>query len=90
MNSIQQTDPLIYEGYTGAFASFFQTSDPNAHKLTNGSQPGVPESRMTNEEFVIKADGFANVDTKMLKRRCDFWRSMAEHGGEDTYIETPW
>ncbi|GAI84944.1 unnamed protein product [marine sediment metagenome] len=78
VNAVQQTDPLIYDGYAGAFASFFQTGDPNAHKLTNSSQPGVPESRQTNEEFVIEADGFENVPTNMLKKRCDFWRSVAD------------
>jgi hypothetical protein len=68
---------LIYDGYAGAFASFFQTGDPNAHKLTGGSQPGVPESRQTNREFVIEADGFATVPMGQMKERCDFWRSVA-------------
>ncbi|KAK4553523.1 hypothetical protein LTR86_009319 [Recurvomyces mirabilis] len=77
VNAIQTTDPLIYKGYAGAFASFFQTGDPNAHKLTNASEPGVPESRLTEEEFVIEADGFANVPTTQLQARCDFWRSVA-------------
>ncbi|KAK5128406.1 hypothetical protein LTR85_003074 [Meristemomyces frigidus] len=80
VNAIQQTpgiDNFIYEGFAGAFASFFQTGDPNAHKLTNASVPGVPESRQTDEEFVIEADGFSNVPTSMLERRCDFWRSVA-------------
>ncbi|KAK3117094.1 hypothetical protein LTR53_001899 [Teratosphaeriaceae sp. CCFEE 6253] len=31
LNNLQQNDPVTYEGFTGAFASFFQTSDPNAH-----------------------------------------------------------
>jgi len=39
--------------------------------------PGVPESRQTNEEFVIEASGFVDVSTAMLERRCDFWRSVA-------------
>ena len=78
MNAAQQKDPFTYQGYAGAFASFFQTGDPNTHKLTNASVPGVPESRQTNEEFVIGADGFADVSTAMLQRRCDFWRSVAD------------
>ncbi|KAF2237008.1 carboxylesterase [Viridothelium virens] len=78
VNPIQQTDPLIYEGYTGAFASFFATSDPNAHKLTNASQPGVPESKDIGEEFAILSDGFGNVNTNMLAKRCDYWLSVAE------------
>ena len=77
MNPIQQEDPLIYDGFAGAFGSFFQTGDPNAHKLTNYSQPGVPRLRKTNEEFVIEADGFANVPIHMLEKRCAFWRSVA-------------
>jgi hypothetical protein len=77
VNAVQKTDPLIYEGYAGAFASFFQTGDPNAHKLTNSSQPGVPDSWKTGEQFVIAADGFQNVKTDMLKTRCDFWRELA-------------
>jgi len=68
---------LIYEGFTGAFASFFQTGDPNAHKLTNASQPGVPESRRTGEEFVIAADGFENVKVNELDQKCGFWRQVA-------------
>ena len=67
---------MIYDGYAGAFASFFQTSDPNAHKLTNASQPGVPELKLKQEEFVIEADGFANVKVAMLESRCKFWRSV--------------
>ena len=77
VNAVQKTDPLIYDGYAGAFASFFQTGDPNAHKLTNGSEPGVPESLTTNEEFVIEADGFENVRTDMLATRCEFWLEVS-------------
>ena len=78
VNAVQKSDPLIYEGYAGAFASFFQTGDPNAHKLTPAGEPGVPESRKTGEEFVIQAGGFANVRTGMLEERCEFWRSVAD------------
>ena len=77
MNAIQTTNPLIYKGYAGAFASFFQTGDPNAHKLTNASEAGVPENRLTGKEFVIEAGGFENVPTTQLQARCDFWRSVA-------------
>lgn len=77
VNAIQKTQPLIYEGFTGAFASFFQTADPNAHKLTNASEPGVPENWRTGEEFVIEADGFANVRVDQLNERCGFWRQVA-------------
>ncbi|RAL15105.1 putative carboxylesterase [Aspergillus homomorphus CBS 101889] len=73
VNSVQKSDPLIYEGYAGAFASFFQTGNPNAHKLTNTSEPGVPLLR-TTEEFVITAEGFENVKLAALEERCAFWR----------------
>lgn len=68
----------MYEGYAGAFASFFQTGDPNAHKVTNSSQPGVPVLKSTGEEFLIVDDGFENVKLAELKSRCDFWRSLGK------------
>ncbi|PYH45852.1 alpha/beta-hydrolase [Aspergillus saccharolyticus JOP 1030-1] len=77
VSAIQKTDPLIYDGYAGAFASFFQTGNPNAHKLTNASQPGVPLLGSTSQEFVIAADGFENVPVVELKERCAFWREVA-------------
>jgi len=69
---------LIYDGFTGAFASFFQTGDPNAHKLTNETEPEVPENWRTGEEFVILPDGFENVEVDMLNARCGFWREVAD------------
>ncbi|KAI9710349.1 MAG: hypothetical protein M1820_002844 [Bogoriella megaspora] len=78
VNAVQQTDPLIYDGYAGAFASFFATGDPNVHKLTNSSQPGVPQSNSTGKEFVIEQDGFANTNTTQLESRCAFWLSIAD------------
>lgn len=77
MNSIQQTQSLTYKGYAGAFASFFQTGDPNVNKLTNSSEPEVPEIRQTGKEFVIKVDGFITTDVNILNRRCMFWRQAA-------------
>jgi hypothetical protein len=77
VNPIQKSQPLIYSGFTGAFASFFLTGDPNANKLTNESEPGVPENWATGEEFVIKSDGFENVKVEMLDKRCGFWREVA-------------
>jgi hypothetical protein len=78
VNAIQKTQPLIYEGFTGAFASFFQTRDPNARKLTSASEPGVPENWRTGEEFVIEASGFENVRVDQLNARCGFWRQVAD------------
>jgi len=78
VNAIQETQPLIYKGYAGAFASFFQTGDPNAHKLSNSTEPGVPSlgPGTANEKFVIESNGFQNVGMGVLEERCDFWRSM--------------
>ena len=76
VNPIQQSQPLIYDGFTGAFASFMATGDPNAHKLTPANVTGVP-LLSTGEEFVIKSDGFATSRIDQLRKRCDFWR---EHG----------
>lgn len=80
MNVVQQTpglDHFIYEGFAGAFASFFETGDPNAYKVTNSSTPGVPELRLKNEDFVMDADGFDDVAVGHLETRCAFWRSVA-------------
>ncbi|KAJ9142148.1 Proline iminopeptidase [Pleurostoma richardsiae] len=76
VNSAQQTDPFHYEGYTGAFASFFMTGDPNALKLTAANVTGVP-ALATGEEFNINSEGFASLKLTQFKSRCDFWRSVA-------------
>ncbi|KAL4807357.1 Alpha/Beta hydrolase protein [Aspergillus unguis] len=76
INSVQQTDPLIYKGFAGAFASFFQTGDPNAHKLTGVDVLGVPELKRSGEEFVIQEDGFDHVRLVELEERCEFWRRV--------------
>ncbi|KAJ5234663.1 uncharacterized protein N7469_003831 [Penicillium citrinum] len=76
LNTLQKTNPVVYQGYAGAFASFFQTGDPNAHKLTNSSESGVPLLKKTGEEFVIVDDGFENIRIDQLKRRCNFWRKL--------------
>jgi hypothetical protein len=50
VNPIQKSQPLVYDGFTGAFASFFQTwRFQIAHKLTNEVEPGVPENWQTGE-----------------------------------------
>ncbi|KAJ5668983.1 Carboxylesterase type B [Penicillium macrosclerotiorum] len=78
VNAVQTTNPVVYDGYAGAFASFFQTGDPNAHKLTNSSEPGVPELKSTGDEFVIIDDGFENVHLTQLKKRCTFWKTLGK------------
>lgn len=77
MNSVQKSQPLIYDGLAGAMASFFQTGDPNAHKLTDSSEAGVPELE-TGKEWVVKADSFEQTDISLLKTRCAFWKENAK------------
>ena len=76
VNAVQKTQPLIYKGYAGAFASFFQTGDPNAHRLTNASEAAVPDVR-SGSEWTIETDGFSERKLDMLPKRCGFWRSVA-------------
>ena len=78
MNEIQKTDQLIYHGYAGAFASFFEAADPNAFKLTSEDQVAVPDFHETDLQWVIESDGFVIGHTDMLRCRCDFWRSVAD------------
>lgn len=75
---MQKTQPLIYQGFTGAFASFFQTGDPNQNKLTNATQPEVPEYWKTEKEFVVNSDGFQNLKLRALEKRCAFWKDVGE------------
>ncbi|KAI1821260.1 carboxylesterase [Xylaria intraflava] len=72
----QQMDPLHYEGYTGAMASFFMTGDPNALKLTAGNVSGLPELR-TGREWVVDSAGFSSAGLSRLESRCAFWKSVA-------------
>jgi hypothetical protein len=76
VNSVQQTESFTYQGFAGAFASFFETGNPNAHKLTNDTVAGVPELHL-EKQFLIAQDGFSDVSIAQLTRRCDFWRSVA-------------
>jgi hypothetical protein len=77
VNPIQQTDSFTYKGFAGAFASFFETGDPNAHKLTNNTVAGVPELR-SEKQFLVAQDGFSDVYISQLIRRCDYGRSVAQ------------
>ncbi|KAL0259443.1 hypothetical protein SLS55_005180 [Diplodia seriata] len=66
------------KGYLSEYTiSFFQTGDPNAHKLTDDSQSGVPELG-TGKEWVIKTESLEETDIGRLKTRCAFWRENAE------------
>lgn len=73
---MQQTDPLTYRGYAGAMASFVQTGDPNAHKLTNGSVPGVPNITKENQ-FLVTAQGLKQGPIRQLEERCRFWLEVS-------------
>ena len=54
---------LIYEGYVSTLASFVQTGNLNAHKVTNSSVSGVREIGI-GKEFVVRADGFQDIPLK--------------------------
>jgi hypothetical protein len=69
---VQKTDPLTYQAYAGAMASFIQTGDPNTHKVTNISTVGVPSVDEV-KEFVVKSGGPAVDAIDVLEKRCAFW-----------------
>ena len=60
-------------------ASFIQTGDPNAHKVTNASVVGVPLVGK-EKQFVVRDVGLRiqQVGTGMLAERCAFWLQVAE------------
>ncbi|KAG8628802.1 hypothetical protein KVT40_002667 [Elsinoe batatas] len=78
VNNIQKTDPVTYEGFAGAFASWFATGDPNERKLTGEGQAGVPvvsEGEGEGREWVIKRGNFSVAGIGQLQERCRFWQS---------------
>lgn len=76
VNKAQKADPLHYDGYAGALASFFATGDPNTHKLTAASVAGLPD-RASGRAWTITADDFSTRSLEQLQKRCDFWLSIA-------------
>ncbi|KZL73528.1 carboxylesterase [Colletotrichum tofieldiae] len=76
INAVQKSDPARYQGYAGAFASFFQTGDPNALKLSPSTAAGVPPLKDI-KEWVVDPAGFATADLVQLERRCGFWKKTA-------------
>ncbi|TKX21366.1 hypothetical protein C1H76_6440 [Elsinoe australis] len=76
VNSIQKTDPITYQGFAGAFASWFATGDPNERKLTDDTQAGVPT--LDEGEWVIEQGKFSTSDIAQLQKRCGFWQSVAQ------------
>ncbi|OAG10485.1 carboxylesterase-like protein [Paraphaeosphaeria sporulosa] len=77
VNAVQKSDPRTYEAYAGAMASFLQTGDPNAHKVTNESVVGVPSIK-SGEQFLIRSAGIATAKVNQLEKRCTFWLSVAD------------
>lgn len=57
-------------------ASYIQTGDPNAHKVTNSNISSVPELA-EGKQFVVQSEGVADENTALLDKRCDFWLSVA-------------
>jgi carboxylesterase type B len=72
VNEVQKKDRVTYQGYAGAMASFVQTGDPNAHKVTNGSVVGVPGVR-SGKQFLVTSEGLKEGGVGMLEERCGFW-----------------
>ena len=60
-------------------ASFIQTGDPNAHKVTNASVAGVPRLNEVRQ-LVVSGAGprIAQGNVSMLEERCAFWLEVAE------------
>ncbi|KAL5462814.1 hypothetical protein PMIN06_001503 [Paraphaeosphaeria minitans] len=77
VNAVQKSDPRTYEAYAGAMASFVQTGDPNAHKVTNESVVGVPLIK-SGEQFVIRSGEIATEKADRLEKKCAFWLSVAD------------
>ncbi|PSR80824.1 carboxylesteras-like protein [Coniella lustricola] len=76
LNAEQQTEPDIYKGFVGAFASYLETNDPNALKLTPANVSGVPPLS-SGKEFNINSTGFTDIKLTQFVERCDFWKSVA-------------
>lgn len=77
IGAIQKTDALTYQGYAGAMASFVQTGDPNAHKVTNASVVGVPGVE-SGRQFLVTSSGLRQGSVRMLEERCACWMRIAE------------
>lgn len=75
VNAVQKSDPLTYTAYAGAMASFVQTGDPNAHKITNSSIVGVPPLN-EGKQFVVRSGSITNGNVNRLEKRCAFWLSV--------------
>lgn len=56
------------------------TGDPNAHKITDATQPGIPPLS-SKTQAVVASEGLENVaiddGEQSLEERCRFWASVA-------------
>lgn len=57
-------------------ASFIQTGDPNAHKITNSSVASVP-GLDEGKQFLVQSQGVDSQEIGQLEERCAFWLSVA-------------
>lgn len=58
-------------------ASFIQTGDPNAHKVTNITVPGVPDVE-EGKQFLVTSTGLRQGGISMLEDRCKYWFGVAD------------
>jgi len=58
-------------------ASFIQTGDPNAHKVTNSSIPGVPDVE-EGKQFLVTASGLRQGSIALLEGRCKYWAGVSQ------------
>ncbi|KAH8649083.1 Alpha/Beta hydrolase protein [Xylariales sp. PMI_506] len=68
--------PLLYQGLAGAYSSYVQTGDPNAHKLTNSSIREAPNIH-TGLQYSFGSHGIRTGRLVELPERCGFWLSIA-------------
>jgi hypothetical protein len=57
-------------------ASFIQTGDPNAHKVTNTTVSGVPDVE-EGKQFLVTSSGLRQGEISMLEARCKYWFGVA-------------
>jgi hypothetical protein len=58
-------------------ASFIQTGDPNLHKVTNSSIPGIPNVE-EGKQFLVTASGLRQGGINALEERCKYWAGVSQ------------
>ena len=58
-------------------ASFIQTGDPNAHKVTNATVAGVPDVE-EGKQFLVTSSGLRQGVISMLEDICKYWLQVAD------------